>query len=403
MRSTFKVLFYVNGGKEKNGVVPIMGRITINGTVSQFSCKRTIATNMWDAKGNRAKGKSKESQEINFALENIKAQIIKHYQRISDRESYVTAEIVRNAYQGIGTEYETILGAYDKHNTDFKKRVGKDRSKATYLKHTIVRRHIANFIKDKYKRSDISMNELTEDFIRDYHTYLQNSVGLEQGTMRSYIAPLRTLVTRAHYNGLIPRNPFAQYRVSPSSKEREFLTEEELRKLMNHKFSNMTHSIIRDMFLFSAMTGISYIDMKNLTRDDIVDINGSRWIVSKRKKSNIAYRVKLVEPALVILDRYEPFMGGRHIFPIGSNQRANRMLKDIAKECGIDKVLTYHQSRHSFAVLAISKGMPIESVSKILGHTKITTTQIYAKVTTDKLDNDISQFEDRLCANFKTN
>ncbi len=395
------MLFYVNGSKEKNGVVPIMGRITINGTVSQFSCKCTIATNMWDAKGNKAKGKSKESQEINFALENIKAQIIKHYQRISDRENYVTAEIVRNAYQGIGTEYETLLGAYDKHNDDFKKRVGKDRSKATYLKHTIVRRHLGNFIKDKYKRSDISMNELTEDFIRDYHTYLQNSVGLEQGTMRSYIAPLRTLVTRAHYNGLIPRNPFAQYRVSPSSKERDFLTEDELQKLMNHKFSNMTHNIVRDMFLFSSMTGISYIDMKNLTKEDIVEINGSRWIVSKRKKSNIAYRIKLVEPALIILDRYEPFMGGKYIFPIGSNQRANRVLKDIAKECGIDKVLTYHQSRHSFAVLAISKGMPIESVSKILGHTKITTTQIYAKVTTDKLDNDISQFEDRLCANFK--
>ena len=126
MRSTFKVLFYVNGSKEKNGIVPIMGRVTINGSVAQFSCKLTIAKTMWDAKGNRAKGKSKESRDINLALDNIKAQIIKHYQRISDREAYVTAEMVRNAYQGIGTEYETLLGAFDKDNESFKKRIGID-------------------------------------------------------------------------------------------------------------------------------------------------------------------------------------------------------------------------------------------------------------------------------------
>ena len=119
MRSTFKVLFYVNGSKEKNGIVPIMGRVTINGSVAQFSCKLTIAKTMWDAKGNRAKGKSKESRDINLALDNIKAQIIKHYQRISDREAFVTAEMVRNAYQGIGTEYETLLGAFDKDNESF--------------------------------------------------------------------------------------------------------------------------------------------------------------------------------------------------------------------------------------------------------------------------------------------
>ncbi len=123
MRSTFKMLFYVNASKEKNGIVPIMGRVTINGSVAQFSCKRTIPKELWDVKGNRAKGKSKEARELNLALDNIKAQIIKHYQRLSDREAYVTAEMVRNAYQGIGTEYETLLGAFDKDNATFKKRV----------------------------------------------------------------------------------------------------------------------------------------------------------------------------------------------------------------------------------------------------------------------------------------
>ena len=161
MRSTFKVLFYVNGSKEKNGIVPIMGRVTINGSVAQFSCKLTIAKTMWDAKGNSAKGKSKESRDINLAFDNIKAQIIKHYQRISDREAYVTAEMVRNAYQGIGTEYETLLGAFDKDNESFKKRIGIDRADGSYKVRVRSRNHLATFIKKCYKRSDISMLAVT--------------------------------------------------------------------------------------------------------------------------------------------------------------------------------------------------------------------------------------------------
>lgn len=166
MRCTFKTVFYVNGSKERNGIVPIMGRVTINGTIAQFSCKQSVTKAIWDAKGNRAIGKSKEAKEVNFALDNIKAQIAKHYQRLSDREAFVTAEMVRNAYQGIGTEYETLLRAFDKENAAFAKRVGKDRAKNTYNKYLVVRKYVAEFIKYQYKRSDMSMNELTEEFIR---------------------------------------------------------------------------------------------------------------------------------------------------------------------------------------------------------------------------------------------
>lgn len=166
MRSTFKTVFYVNGSKEKNGIVPIMGRVTINGTIAQFSCKQSISKDLWDAKGNRAKGKSREAVAVNYALDNIKAQITKHYQRLSDREAFVTAEMVRNAYQGIGTEYETLLRAFDKENEAFAKRVGKDRSKRTYQKYLTVRKYVAEFITRHYKRTDMAMNELTEDFIR---------------------------------------------------------------------------------------------------------------------------------------------------------------------------------------------------------------------------------------------
>lgn len=165
-RSTFRVLFYANGSKEKNGIVPIMGRVTINGTVAQFSCKRSIAKELWDAKDNRVKGKSREARETNLAFDNIKA------------------EMVRNAYQGIGSEYETLLKAFDRENEVFKKRVGKDRKLATYQSRVMARNYVAAFIKSFYKRNDMSMLELTPDFIKKFAVYLSTEAGLRNGTIR---------------------------------------------------------------------------------------------------------------------------------------------------------------------------------------------------------------------------
>lgn len=396
MRNTFKVLFYANSSKEKNGVAPILGRITVNGQVAQFSCKQSVAISLWDAKANRAKGKGAEAQKINHVLDKIKAKIIEHYGQIKEREGFATAEMVRNAYQGIGNEYATLLSAFDKHNADFSRRVGKDRSKGTYQKYCIVRNHLANFISSYYKRKDIAMKELTEDFIRQFDIYLRTELSLSPSAVWMYTVPLKMIVTRAHCDGHLHRNPFAQYHASPSVKERQFLTEEELQKLMNHPFAMMSFTQIRDMFVFGCLTGISYIDIKNLTTDNLENINGSWWIVAKRKKTNIPFRVMLLDSALKIIERYEPFRNGNRLFHLHANTYMNRALKVIAKECGIDKPLSFHCSRHTFSTLALSKGMPIESVSKILGHTKITTTQIYAKITTEKLENDISAFGEKL-------
>ena len=294
-RSTFKVLFYVNGSKEKNGIVPIMGRVTINGSVAQFSCKQTIPKTLWDVKGNRAKGKSAEAREINLALDNIKAQIIKHYQRISDREAYVTAEMVRNAYQGIGSEYETLLGAFDKDNITFQKRVGTDRVKGTYLARVRARNHVAAFIKANYKRSDLSMLELTPDFIKEFAVFLSTDRGLQNGSIWTNCMWLKGVVMRAHFNGLIPRNPFAQFHISPNIKEREYLTEDELKTLMTHEFADSKLSYIRDIFVFASFTALSFVDIKELTTDDIVEVNGDKWIISKRHKTKIPFQVKLLD------------------------------------------------------------------------------------------------------------
>ena len=399
-RSTFKVLFYVNGSKEKNGIVPIMGRVTINGSVAQFSCKQTIPKALWDAKGNRAKGKSIEARDINHALDNIKAQIIKHYQRISDREAYVTAEMVRNAYQGIGSGYETLLGAFDKDNATFQKRVGPDRVKGTYMARVRARNHVAAFIKANYKRSDLSMLELTPDFIKEFAVFLSTDRGLQNGSIWTNCMWLKGVVMRAHFNGLIPRNPFAQFHISPNIKEREYLTEEELKTLMTHEFANAKLSYIRDIFVFASFTALSFVDVKELTTDDIVEVNGEKWILSKRHKTKVPFQVKLLDIPLQIIKRYEEFQTDKSVFPNLNYWSICKPLKKMIKECGITKDISFHCARHGFATLALSKGMPIESVSRVLGHTNIVTTQLYAKITTQKIDHDLTMFGDKLNQSF---
>ena len=399
-RSTFKVLFYVNGSKEKNGIVPIMGRVTINGSVAQFSCKQTIPKTLWDAKGNRAKGKSIEARDINHALDNIKAQIIKHYQRISDREAYVTAEMVRNAYQGIGSEYETLLRAFDKDNATFQKRVGTDRVKGTYMARVRARNHVAAFIKANYKRSDLSMLELTPDFIKEFAVFLSTDRGLQNGSIWTNCMWLKGVVMRAHFNGLIPKNPFAQFHISPNIKEREYLTEEELKTLMTHEFADAKLSYIRDIFVFASFTALSFVDVKELTTDDIVEVNGEKWILSKRHKTKVPFQVKLLDIPLQIIKRYEEFQTDKSAFPNLNYWSICKPLKKMIKECGITKDISFHCARHGFATLALSKGMPIESVSRVLGHTNIVTTQLYAKITTQKIDHDLTMFGDKLNQSF---
>jgi integrase len=366
-----------------------MGRLS-----SSVVSRRSLS--LWDAKANRAKGKGAEAQKINHALDKIKAKIIEHYQKIREREGFASAEMVRNAYQGIGNEYETLLSAFDKHNADFSKRVGKDRAKSTYQKYCLVRNHLANFIGSYYKRKDIAMKELSEDFIRQFDIYLRTELSISSSGVWMYTTPLKMIVTRAHCNGHLHRNPFAQYHVSPNIRERQFLTEEELQTLINHDFADPSFAKMRDMFVFGCLTGISFIDIKNLTTDNLEIINSSPWIVAKRKKTNVPFRVMLLDGALKIIERYKPFRKDSRLFDFPASTNANLKLKRIAKACGIDKSVCFHMSRHIFSTLALSKGMPIESVSKILGHTKITTTQIYAKITTEKLENDISAFGKKL-------
>ena len=211
---------------------------------------------------------------------------------------------------------------------------------------------------------------------------------------------LNGVVMRAHCNGLIPRNPFAQFHISPNIKEREYLTEEELKTLMTHEFADAKLSYIRDIFVFASFTALSFVDVKGLTTDDIVEVNGEKWILSKRHKTKVPFQVKLLDIPLQIIKRYEEFQTDKSVFPNLNYWSICKPLKKMIKECGITKDISFHCARHGFATLALSKGMPIESVSRVLGHTNIVTTQLYAKITTQKIDHDLTMFGDKLNQSF---
>lgn len=397
MRSTFRILFYVNKQRAKDGSVPIYVRLTINGKSTFVSSRLTIPLALWDSAANKAIGKSIEAKRINAELDRIRAKLMHHYQRLSDRDAYVTAERVRSAYLGLGTEYETLLEAFDKFNRDFKQHVGVDRAQSTYRKYDNVRKRLAEFLHDKLHREDIPLKELIETFITDYDLYLRSERGLTPSCVCIYTKPLKMIVTKAHNAGLIARNPFADYHPKKTTKERGYLIESELQALMNHKFEFEGYNKVRDIFVFSCFTGMAHADVKSLTQDMIQrSFDGDLWIVKRRQKTNTPFKIKLCSITKYIINKYKREVTGTNlVLPVPDIAYCNRILKKIAIEVGIEKSITYHMARHTFATTnALAQGIRIEVVSRMLGHTNIKTTQIYAKVTDDMLAKGFDEMAD---------
>ena len=404
-RSTFKVLFYVKRLSEKHGQVPIMGRITINGTMSQFSCKLSVRSSLWDAKANKASGKSLESQRINEKLENIKTNIGKQYQRLCDRDSYVTAEKVRNAFLGMGDDCRLLLQTFDEYLAGFLKRVGKDRAYSSYEDYRKRRRRLASFLEYEYRVKDIPFKELKRDFIEKFVVYLSSVQGMRSGTIHSTIKKLKLMTYTAYKNGWIPVDPFAGFYVKAEYAERRYLSASELQAVMDVRLPNYRTGINRDAFVFCAFTGLSHADVSKLTYADIhTDDNGERWIIDRRQKTGTQFRVKLLPVAEMLYERYkDTYRTSEKVFPLkGTYKTLNMSLRHVARHAGLSFNPTIHMARHTFATtVTLTQGVPLETVSKMLGHKRITTTQIYAKITNDKIGQDMAALSEKLSSVFK--
>lgn len=392
-RATFKVLFYLKkNAPKKDGSVPIMGRITINGKITQFSTKITINSSKWDITHNRIVGKSKEATQINQKLDTIRVRINACYNKILEQDGFVTPQKVKNMFFGIDTKKDTLLTLYKSYLDDFYKKVDKTKVRGSWLKFNTAYKHAKNFIKYQFKTDDIPLRELKEEFINDFENYLIDVKNLKTNTIAGYIKTLKRVVRLAVSKGLLNKNPFVNHATKTEKTNRAFLTEEELEKFGAIQLDSKQEEFIRDIFVFCCFTGLSYIDVKNLKFDEIERFwDKSLWIIKKREKTKTNFSVKLLATPLRIIEKYKGIAKDDYVFDIPSNATCRAYLKSITKKAGIKKHVTFHVSRHTCATLFLSNNVPIESVSKMLGHSDIRTTQIYARITNKKISEDMEK------------
>lgn len=390
MKSTFRVLFYLKKGSEKrNGEVTIMARITIDGKICQFSTKQSIHPDNWNVKAGKATGKS--GGQINKLLDDIKASLHQIYHEQQRRDNYVTAEKVKNEFLGHTEHHETLLHLFEKHNSDVKQLIGISKSASTYQKYEVTRKHLVNFIQYKYNLSDIALKEINLMFITDFEVYLKTIGKCNSNTTAKFMQFFKRIVLIARNNGLIIGDPFANYKIRLQRVDRGYLTEDDIKKILKLKLVSDRLEHVRDLFIFSCFTGLAYIDVAGLIKENIrKSFDGNLWIMTKRVKTGIDVNVPLLDIPKMILDKYKDKLPHGKILPVISNQKLNSYLKEIADLCGIKKNLTFHLARHTFATTTtLGKGVPIETVSKMLGHTNIETTQIYARITNNKISDDM--------------
>lgn len=400
MKSTFSTIFYLKRqAARKDGTVPVMGRITVDGTQTQFSCKITIDPKVWDTKSGRATGRSAAAIEANRMLDNMRVSINKHYREIMDRDNYVTAEKVKNAFLGLEHRCRTLLQVFKQHNEDYEKMYEAGmKAKATLLKYQCVYRHLEEFIYQRYHVRDIALKELTPAFISDFDIFLRTEKNCCTNTVWLYLCPLRTMVSIAISNEWLSRDPFRDYEVKKEQTTRYFLTKDEIRQLMDGKLKNAKQELYRDLFVFCIFTGLSFSDMRNLSEENIrTYFDEHLWISINRQKTGVQSNIRLLDIPKKILEKYRGLREDGKIFSVPHYMTCLYGIRAVAKRCGITKHLTWHQSRHTMATeICLTNGVPIETVSSILGHKNITTTQIYAKITKEKLNQDMENLSTQL-------
>jgi len=399
MRSTFKHLFYINRNKtKKNGLCPIMGRITLDGSIAQFSTGLETAPELWDAKAGESKGKTLHELKVNRALKELSKTIETHYARIVEKDGYVTAERIKNAVFGIGKEPTTLLKELEEATAEIQKSVGINRTVATYKSYVNAYFNLSRFIKEKFGKEDIPFNQLEYSFIEDYDLYLKTEQRMATGSVLQHIIFLRKLVKRAMNKGIITRNPFFGYVPDQPKGKHKWLSGEEIEKIMTVHIDKPCVDFVRDMFIFGTFTGLAYIDIKNLRKEQILsDSAGNQWISIKRQKTNTESIVPLLDIPKEIIRKYEGTGEGGKVFKMLCATVVCQYIKKIGKLCKLDKKLSFHMSRHSFSTtVCLSQGVPIETLSQMLGHRNIKTTQIYAEITGAKIEEDMKRLSEKI-------
>ena len=402
-RSTFSLIFWVCSSRIKNNQVPVYARITVNGKRANISIQRRVNSTDWDAARGIMRGTRQESKLLNKYLDQVRSKIYTAYEDLLSENKMVTAQAIKNRYLGADKFYRSLQELFEYHNE-----ISRHSISAHTLRHyKVTQGYLQKFLRAKFNLEDFRLIYLNFSFIKDFEFFIKSYQPTDHqrkmghNTAMKHLQRLRKMVTMAYHHEWIPKDPFVRFKSSYVKKRREFLTREELQSIEDFQSSINRLNIVKDIFLFSCYTGLSYIDITKLTMDNIkMDFDENQWIETERQKTKTALKIPLLNQARDILKRYQDHPKTVHsktLLPRYSNQKLNSYLKEIADFCGIKKHLTFHIARHTFATtITLTNGVPIETVSKLLGHTKLATTQIYARVVDKKVKDDMAMLNAKL-------
>lgn len=401
MNKTFNLLFFVKKNKVRtNGTAPIYLRITIDGKMADIACKRYIEAEKWDNKARKVIGSSAEVKMLNVYLKTLEQKVYDHHYEMLKENIDVTAMGLKSKLLGIDLEQRMLIPIFQKHNDRMEALVGRDFAPGTLERYKTSLKHTQEFIEWKYKMNDIDINEIDYDFVTDYDFWLRTVRMCSNNTAVKYIKNFKKIIRMCIAYGWLRKDPFIFYKAKIKAVEKTCLTLNEIQLIYQKKFMSDRLTQVRDIFLFCCYTGLGYTDVKQLSKSNItIGVDGDQWIFTRRQKTAVSTRVPLLPMAKELILKYQNHpkcISSDILFPVVSNQLMNSYLKEIADFCCIDKTLTFHVARHTFATtITLSNGVPIESVSKMLGHTNITTTQHYAKILDHKLSEDMAVLKDK--------
>jgi site-specific recombinase XerD len=403
MSASISILFYSKRTKTTTeGLVPIYMRLTINGGRFEVSTKQLTKIELWSSVNGRVKGNSEESKQTNALLDAFRIKVNDFHRQILTEGKEVTVETFREKWLGKTAERpRMLLEIFQHHNEQLATLVGQQYAAATVKRYHTSLCHTREFLQWKLGKADISINKLNFEFLMDYEFWLKSVRKCNHNSSIKYLTNFKKIVNICLKNGWLQRNPFLGYKMTKREVERIHLTQEELNIIASKELSVARIDQVRDIFLFCCYTGLAYVDVKKLSRAEVaIGIDGNSWIFTHRQKTETSSRIPLLPKALEILGKYANHpqcLNEGKLLPVLSNQKMNSYLKEIADLCGISKNLTTHTARHTFATtVTLTNGVPIESVSKMLGHKTIKTTEHYAKILDIKISADMNQLRAKM-------
>ena len=395
--NNLKVSFFIQARRtDKKGLVPIIGRISVGRTHSGFSTKCKTPLALWDSRKQRLTGKSAMAVSVNQKLGECTALIHTRFHELSEREKSFTATDVRDVYQGQIHRQTLLLQSFEEYLRQTKERIGIDRALKTFKLRTYQLSLLREYLQKKHKVSDIPLSQLDKAFIEGFEYYLTIDRKLKRSSVSSALSTLKSIVRMAVKKGVLDFYPFLGYSYERPKGEPRSISQDQLQRIIDLEIEWENYRIVRDLFVFSCFSGLAISDVRNLREENIVLEEGELCIKGKRMKTKTPYRVQVLPPAWAIMERYRGKRAG-FVFEVPTNDIIHNGMHYIQRNIGMKSPLTFHMARHTFAsLITLSAGVPIETVSQMLGHTNLRTTQVYAAVSSERIHREMQNVQQRI-------